>query len=170
MEIPNKFGIHNINQINYKMKKNSENSQNPVDVSNDFEMVSLGIRVPVAVPRDESVWTKTDKEKKLLRRLRNRNYNLANGIKKPSYSIPVRDKLIITIAPHPKFGKNKRNKKGEIVHNTITTFSHVCGQSDIPQILSLFNVYDKSTKKMKNLVIKYHWNGKEYAPNMLPKW
>ncbi len=66
VEIPNKFGIHNINQINYKMKKNSENSQNPVDVSNDFEMVSLGIRVPVAVPRDESVWTKQIRRRNFL--------------------------------------------------------------------------------------------------------
>ena len=49
-------------------KKIINKSSSPVDVYNDYEMVSLGIRKPVFTPRDPSVWTKTLKEKKALKK------------------------------------------------------------------------------------------------------
>jgi hypothetical protein len=118
--------------------------------------------------------TKTDAEKKELAKKRAVLKHYFDGTKGVStakkWSIPLRDKLIITIRNHPKFRKIKKNKKGEIVTNYKTTFSHVCGQSEIKNVLKMFDVYDKQTKSKVNLVEKYYWNGKEYAPDVLPAW
>ena len=156
------------------MKNVLDKSLMPVDVHNDAEMVAIGIRVPLATPIDESVWTKTDAEKKELAKKRAVLKHYFDHTKSVStakkWSIPLRDKLIITIRNHPKFRKIKKNKKGEIVTNYKTTFSHVCGQSEIKNVLKMFEVYDKQTKSKVNLVEKYYWNGKEYAPDVLPAW
>ena len=156
------------------MKNVLDKSLMPVDVHNDAEMVAIGIRVPLATPVDESVWTKTDTEKKELAKKRavlKHYFDHTKGVSTAKkWSIPLRDKLIITIRNHPKFRKIKKNKKGEIVTNYKTTFSHVCGQSEIKDVLKMFEVYDKQTKSKISLVEKYYWNGKEYAPNVLPAW
>ena len=156
------------------MKNVLDKSLMPVDVHNDAEMVAIGIRVPLAKPVDESVWTKTDTEKKELAKKRavlKHYFDHTKGVSTAKkWSIPLRDKLIITIRNHPKFRKIKKNKKGEIVTNYKTTFSHVCGQSEIKNVLKMFEVYDKQTKSKVNLVEKYYWNGKEYAPDVLPAW
>ena len=156
------------------MKNVLDKSLMPVDVHNDAEMVAIGIRVPLAKPVDESVWTKTDTEKKELAKKRavlKHYFDHTKGVSTAKkWSIPLRDKLIITIRNHPKFRKIKKNKKGEIVTNYKTTFSHVCGQSEIKNVLKMFDVYDKQTKSKVNLVEKYYWNGKEYAPDVLPAW
>lgn len=156
------------------MKNVLDKSLMPVDVHNDAEMVAIGIRVPLATPVDESVWTKTDAEKKELAKKRavlKHYFDHTKGVSTArKWSIPLRDKLIITIRNHPKFRKIKKNKKGEIVTNYKTTFSHVCGQSEIKDVLKMFEVYDKQTKSKISLVEKYYWNGKEYAPNVLPAW
>lgn len=156
------------------MKNVLDKSLMPVDVHNDAEMVAIGIRVPLATPIDESVWTKTDAEKKELAKKRTvlkHYFDHTKGVSTArKWSIPLRDKLIITIRNHPKFRKIKKNKKGEIVTNYKTTFSHVCGQSEIKDVLKMFEVYDKQTKSKISLVEKYYWNGKEYAPNVLPAW
>ena len=156
------------------MKNVLDKSLMPVDVHNDAEMVAIGIRVPLATPIDESVWTKTDAEKKELAKKRAvlKHYfdNTKSVGSAKKWSIPLRSKLIITIRNHPKFRKIKKNKKGEIVTNYKTTFSHVCGQSEIKDILKMFEVYDKRTKSKINLVEKYYWNGKKYAPDVLPAW
>lgn len=156
------------------MKNVLDKSLMPVDVHNDAEMVAIGIRVPLATPIDESVWTKTDAEKKELAKKRavlKHYFDHTKGVSTArKWSIPLRDKLIITIRNHPKFRKIKKNKKGEIVTNYKTTFSHVCGQSEIKDVLKMFEVYDKQTKSKISLVEKYYWNGKEYAPNVLPAW
>ena len=156
------------------MKNVLDKSLMPVDVHNDAEMVAIGIRVPLAKPVDESDWTKTDTEKKELAKKRavlKHYFDHTKGVSTAKkWSIPLRDKLIITIRNHPKFRKIKKNKKGEIVTNYKTTFSHVCGQSEIKNVLKMFDVYDKQTKSKVNLVEKYYWNGKEYAPDVLPAW
>lgn len=156
------------------MKNVLDKSLMPVDVHNDAEMVAIGIRVPLATPIDESVWTKTDAEKKELAKKRAVLKHYFDGTKgintARKWSIPFRSKLIITIQNHPKFRKIKKNKKGEIVTNYKTTFSHVCGQSEIKDVLKMFDVYDKQTKSKVSLVKKYYWNGKEYAPDVLPAW
>lgn len=156
------------------MKNVLDKSLMPVDVHNDAEMVAIGIRVPLATPIDESVWTKTDAEKKELAKKRavlKHYFDHTKGVSTArKWSIPLRDKLIITIRNHPKFKKIKKNKKGEIVTNYKTTFSHVCGQSEIKDVLKMFDVYDKQTKSKVSLVEKYYWNGKEYAPDVLPAW
>lgn len=122
-----------------------------VDVHNDSLMVSLGIRLPNVEPRDMSVWTKTAKEKKEVRKMRNKHKNdyITGGIKEPK-SIPVVAKLIVQI--YGKIG----NK---------TTFSYTCTQSNIPNILSKF-VDDSG----KSIIRYYKWNGKTYKPGTLPFW
>ena len=156
------------------MKNVLDKSLMPVDVHNDAEMVAIGIRVPLAKPVDESVWIKTDAEKKELAKKRavlKHYFDHTKGVSTAKkWSIPLRSKLIIIIRNHPKFRKIKKNKKGEIVTNYKTTFSHVCGQSEIKNVLKMFDVYDKQTKSKVNLVEKYYWNGKEYAPDVLPAW
>jgi hypothetical protein len=130
-----------------KEKNNSE----WVDVHNDALMVSLGIRQPNLQPKDMSVWTKTPREKKILKVLRKR---YKNSIKTKSMyipkTIPVYDKLIVQIKP------TKGMK---------TTYSHQCGQSDIPRILG--NYIDN---KGHNLVVKYRWLNKWYNYGILPFW
>lgn len=146
-------------------KKIINKSSSPVDVYNDYEMVSLGIRKPVFTPRDPLVWTKTPKEKKALKKLRNKKYPFARGFPKDSKAIPVKSKLIITIKKNNKFKFIDDNKNIQYK----TTFSYVCYQSEIPKILSFFTAYNKDFG-MESLVIKYYWNGKEYSPDVLPYW
>lgn len=118
-----------------------------VDVMNDKEMVSLGIRVAPRVERDPSVWTKSISEKFLLRREKSRNtttfFSRWSSKKK---SIPVRSKLIINL---------KRVSEGSKL-----TLSFNCGQSDIPRILSRYS----------NNINTYSWNGKTYTGTSLPFW
>jgi len=122
-----------------------------VDVHNDELMVKLGIRYPNLQPKDMSVWTKTDREKKILNKLRNRfKHSLKTGSISIGRRIPVYDKLIIQIKP---------------IKGLKTTYSHICGQSDIPRILS--NYVDS---KGRNIVIKYRWVNKWYRYGDIPFW
>lgn len=122
-----------------------------VDVHNDELMVMLGIRCPNLQPRDPSVWTKTPREKKELKkmRLRHKHIKLTGGVC-PIKSIPVMSKLIVQI-----IGKNVPK----------TTFSYECLQSDIPRILC-----QHVNEKGESIVRYYKWNGKEYSPKTLPFW
>lgn len=137
-----------------------------VNVYDDVEMVSLGIRKPVLTPRDPSVWTKTLSEKAAVRVHRNKKYNFVTKWGYRQKSIPVYSKLIVTIKPSARF--TMVNKKGERVNKT--TYSFNCGQSDIPRILSKFVEIDKASKITYPLVKSYYWNGKTYKPSQLPFW
>lgn len=122
-----------------------------VDVHNDALMVSLGIRPRNVQPRDPSVWTKTDKEKKILKKLRNRyKPKFKSSSIAPKKHIPVYAKLIVQV-------NSKAFPK--------TTYSHMCWQSDIQQILN--NYVDKDGRPAYT---KYHWNGQDYKPGTLPFW
>lgn len=113
-----------------------------IDIHDDALCISLGIHPRNAIPRDPSVWTKSYKEKKELRKLRRKHKHdkLFGGVAE-SAPIPVYDKLIIYCK-----GKPTRSIK--------------CAQSDIPLIL---------VKYAENLV-KYYWNGRTYKPGTLPFW
>ena len=43
-----------------------------VNIYDDAEMIRLGLRQPPVQPRDESVWSKTDKERALLKKYKRR--------------------------------------------------------------------------------------------------
>lgn len=128
-----------------------KNSITWVDVHNDALMVELGIRQPNVEPKDISCWTKSDREKKILKKLRKRfKHSLKTGSYHTSRIIPVYGKLIIQIKPKSGYK---------------TVYSTQCGQSDIPRILS--NYVDS---KGESVVIKYRWNNKWYNYGTLPFW
>lgn len=141
------------------MKKKTEQREITwVDVHDDELMVSLGIHLPNVTPRDPEVWTKTNKEKNLLRKLRNKFKNVyMSGSITRQKPIPFHGKLIVRIKPDKRFVSIDKNGN----HNMKTTFSYdnVC-QSEIPTILSKFS----------GLIIYYTYFGKEYKYNELPFW
>ena len=127
-----------------------------VDVHDDALMVELGIRPRLAAPRDSSVWTKSKQEKKILRTLRCTNKGRMHFGTAPRRPTPVRAKLIIQL---------KKNKRFPF-----TTYSIVCGMHQIGDILSHFYQWDRQTRTVGNVVAKYTYNGKTYAPNERPSW
>jgi hypothetical protein len=107
-----------------------------VDVNDDALMVKLGIRHPSAAPRDPSVWTKSPKEKALLKRLRNSKAGvLARGGSREKYEPLIKYTLNITIAKNDKFMQFDKRLKRK-VHKT--TFSHRCYKKEIPFILNRY--------------------------------
>lgn len=138
--------------------KKKQKSLPPVNCNDDMEMIALGYRNPLT-PRDETVWTKTELEKKLLKKVKRRfgkyEFSTSWGSTKPH--IPCYDKLIVQIYKNPNFLK----KKG--YHPSHTTFKFFCGQSDIPYLLSKF-----TDENGNSFVRWYKFNGKQYKPNELP--
>lgn len=142
-----------------KIKKQRE--VEPVDIYNDAEMVALGLRLPAYPGRDESVWSKTAKEKALLKKMKHScTTKLDRGWGASPKSIPIPGKLIVRIKPSDKF--IMVTKEGKILKKT--TYFHECIQSDIPRILS------KYVEKNNSIVINYSWNGKTYNPKEVPFW
>lgn len=150
-----------------KIKKQSPNKAPQqrelgwVDIKNDNLMVELGLRQPVLESRDESVWSKTPNEKRLIRKVRYRSKGKDRTSCPPMKSIPVRDKLIIYLE------KNKTYPK--------TTYSIECWQHEIQSIINNYQIIDKKSSSKdrtvyKNIVMKYSWNGKVYKNNEFPFW
>lgn len=127
-----------------------------VDVHDDALMVELGIHPRPATPRDPSVWTKSKQEKKILRTLRCSHKGKMHLGTSPRKVIPVRAKLIVQL---------KKNKR--FPH---TTYSTICGMHQIGDVLNFFHQWDRQNKVMVNVVAKYTFNGKTYAPNERPFW
>jgi hypothetical protein len=150
------------------MSKNKKQSPNKavqsrekgwIDIKNDELMVEEGLRQPKLEPRDESVWTKTPNEKRILRSVRVKS-GLRTSIV-PTKSIPVRDKLVIYLEKNNVYPK--------------TTISTECWQHEISNIISNYTIIDRKNSKKdrtvyKNIVLKYSWNGKTYRNNELPVW
>lgn len=126
-----------------------------INVHDDDLMVSLGIRAPHLKPRDPSVWQRTSAEKRLLKKLRRKNIRLS-GWAAPSRAIPVQARLIIYLKKNKVFSKS--------------TYSSLCWQHNIPQVLSRYALHSKKTGAITNLVSKYCYNGKMYNPGEFPFW
>ena len=121
-----------------KTKKQRE--MKPVDVHNDAEMVSLGLRLPAYPGRDESVWSKTAKEKALLKKMKHSCTNkLDRSWGAPPKSIPIPGKLIVRIRPSDNF--IMVTKGGKILKKT--TYSHKCIQSDIPRTTGICSPHNR---------------------------
>lgn len=121
-----------------------------VDVHNDELMIKLGIRNPNVEPRDPSVWTKTPKEKKILRKLRNIHKRTPLGAKRSNNNHGV---LLVYIKPDINNAIKVINgvpDKGTIK----TTFSFICNKYNIKDIIN--------DMKNKYSVVKYRWNGSDY--------
>lgn len=126
-----------------------------VDVHDDELMVSLGIRFPLFSHRDESVWSKTPNEKRLLRQVRDNSEKIHFNIY-PRKIIPVKSRLIIYLKKNKKFPN--------------TTYSTKCWQHEVGDILLKYHSHNKNTGKDENLVSKYVYNGKTYCPEQRPFW
>ena len=146
------------------MKKRADDDW--VDVHDDSLMVSLGLRQPALTPRDPSVWTKSSKDKNVLKRLRKVVKNdFASGWGYTPAPIPLDGKLVITIKKNNKHMIYDEKLKRKVFK---TTFSFDCNQRHIPFILAKFS--EKKDKITKSYVIKYSWNGRTYSPTELPSW
>ncbi len=120
------------------------------DVNNSKLMIELGIHPKDLEPRDESVWTKTDKERKKLKKLRTKEKIHFNS--KPKSYIPLTAKLVVYL------------KKNKIFPNT--TYSFICGPHDVIEIMDQFKQIIKG--KLVNLVSKYKYNNIEYESDQKP--
>lgn len=123
-----------------------------IDVHDDNLMIKLGIRPPHLQPRDESVWTKTPNEKRLVKNVR-RKGKMHMGVS-PVTHIPLKAKLIIQLKSNKKFPNS--------------TISTECYMHEIGNILSKY--YQWKNKTNECLVIKYVYNGKTYKPTERPFW
>ena len=110
-------------------------------IHDDAWMVAEGLRQPKQQPRDPSVWTRTDMERKILRSCP--KMHVSGGSSSSRKYIPVYTNLIVYVQ-----GASK------------PTYSMKCWQVDIPRIIGSFG----------NKVIKYQWNGRTYQPNEVPFW
>lgn len=127
-----------------------------IDVHDDDVMREMGFLRPFnQTPRDESVWTKTPYERRILKKVRHSckgedmHFHLT-----PKKVIRVRGKLVINLL------KNKRFRK--------TTYSTECWQHEIPEILAKYCVTNRKTGYSTSIVRKYSWNGKAYNPSDVP--
>lgn len=127
------------------MKKNQKRELPPVDIRDQQEMIKLGLHPQY---RETYDWSKTDKEKQKLQKLRRllgRGFSNRSGSIREKKSIPVKDKLVVYVWNQP-------------------VKSFVCMQHDIPDILA------RQRKSLADKILKYHWNGKWYEGNELPVW
>lgn len=121
-----------------------------INIRDDEEMIANGLnRSRAQQPRDPNVWTKTNYEKKQLRKVRCHK-SIGHFMEIPIKEIPFRDKLIVYLVKNKFFDK--------------TTLSFECFQHEISRILSKFNTNKGS------LVLKYSWNGRTFKPTELPVW
>lgn len=142
-------------EVTKKQKKSAKEIE--IDVTNDDLMVSIGIRLPKLTSRDQSVWTKTPNEKRILRNVRSSSKGLSGHFNViPEKNIPVRGKLIIYLKKNTKYPK--------------TTYSIECWQHEIAGIIGNYRALNKQSKLNENVVLKYTWNGQTYAVGTLPFW
>lgn len=125
--------------------------QERVDVHNDLLMQKLIGRPKNRTPRDIKVWSKTPKEKKILKKSRYSFSKEDNHFHStPKKFISVYSRLIVFLTKNKQFNK--------------TTYSFMCYQHEIPEILSQF----QAKGGRYNLVSKYTWNGKTYKAGEFP--
>lgn len=130
-----------------------------IDVHNDDVMREMGFFRPFnQAPRDESVWTKTPYERRILQSVKhscNKNEDM-HFHSTPAKFIRVPGKLIIQLKKNRVYPK--------------TTYSTKCWQSDIPSILAQYVITNHKLNITESVVAKYTWNGKTYYPGELPFW
>lgn len=116
----------------------------PVDVNNDAEMVSLGIRKPMVRQRDPFVWTKSEKERKAWKK--HRHFPAPNM----NWGAPAKVSRFC--------GRLTVNVRGL----DKTTFSYYCLESDVQYLLSKY-------KKDNCAIVRAFWNGREVNPDCVFK-
>ena len=126
-----------------------------VDVHNDALMISLGIRPPHLSPKDESVWTKSAYERRIVKTCKNSSKEDCHFHSIPNKSIPVFAKITVQLHKNSKFPNS--------------TYSKEIWQHEIPEYLSKFYVTNKNNVT-SCLFDKYTYNGKTYSPEERPYW
>lgn len=126
-----------------------------IDVHNDALMIKLGIRPPHLSPRDESVWTTSDYEKRIIKACKNHFKEKCYFHSIPSKSIPVFARITVQLHKNKKFPN--------------TTYSKEIWQHEIPNYLDKFCV-TKEGNITYSVVAKYSYNGKTYNPEERPYW
>lgn len=122
--------------------KKEEKKEEKVDITNDAEMVMLGIRPRPVTPRDQSVWTKTEKERKAWRK--QRNFPAPDS----RWAAPVKQSGFIgRLIVHVE-GMDK------------TTYSHKCSEVDLAYLLGKY-------KNEHCSIVRAFWNGKEINPERI---
>jgi hypothetical protein len=84
------------------MQKRKRPEVEPVDLSNDQECIDLGLRNPLVQKRTESLWRKTDKERKQLKKLKRSVPTSPYGWAPPTKESDYSDTLIIQVQNFPK--------------------------------------------------------------------
>lgn len=105
-----------------------------VDITNDEEMVTEGLRLPVRSKRDESVWTKTQAEKEALKKVRTSSYFV--GSKPVGYNVGTKHSLAVYV---------KGAKKSTVSFN--------CYINEVVPII----------RRYKDTLLGFCYNGKKYA-------
>lgn len=90
-----------INETKVMQKRNRPEVE-PVDLSNDQECIALGLRNPLVPQRIESLWRKTDKERKQLKKLKRSVPTSPYGWAPPTKESEYFDTLIIQVRNFPK--------------------------------------------------------------------
>lgn len=109
----------------------------PVDVMDNEMMIREGLRQPDRIPRDLSVWTKTDKERKLWRKYR--RFPVPNSRwAAPEKSGGLPGKLVVQVEGMEK-----------------TTYAHKCLTTDVHYLLSKYKTENSN-------IVKCSWNGKTF--------
>ncbi len=126
-----------------------------IDVHDDAVMREMGFSRFERVPRDESVWSKTPRERQLLKKIR----HAYKGMDLHFHSVPpkratVCAKLIVQLKPNDVFPKS--------------TYSQECLNTHISDVLGKFKIVDPVTGWSESVVAKYSYNGRTYAPNEVP--
>lgn len=121
------------------------NSEKPVNVHSEKEMIEAGLRIfHSLIGRDDTVWSKTKKERKQLDRIKYSAGEISKNSCAPRKTSYLRDKLIVYLKKNKNFDKS--------------TYSIICWKHEIPFIISSF-----INNKGDSLVNKYYFNGRTYT-------
>lgn len=74
----------------------------PVDVTNDAECIALGLRLPKRQPRDPSIWTKSNRDRQLIKKYKKSSSLADIGWAAPKRESKLVDKLIVNVKDNPK--------------------------------------------------------------------
>ena len=127
-----------------------------VDVYDDALMVELGMRPPVFVPIDQSIFSKTAQELRVLKSLKRVHKSKAHFHSVPIDHIPVKGRVIVQLKRNNKFPNS--------------TYSSECYMHEIGNILSRYYQFNKKIGSTECLIVKYFYDGRSYKPEERPYW
>lgn len=133
-----------------------ERDERWIDVHDDDVMREHGLWRPYnQSPRDPSVWRKTPNERRIFKQVMYSMGKIEGHCPSSHKKAPlVRAKLIVQLKKNKVFPK--------------TTYSFMCFNTAINDILSRFTTTNPKTGYNETLVAKYSYNGTPYEPHECP--